>query len=298
LLEKSEPFTNTETERTIMNHQQTNGTTLFADINLARRLEGLDAVGGVEYGRAHARLFPQSGATSIAVAGGYATYAGIESPTTQAFALGLFGEVTAAEINGLEDFYRSRRAPVNIEVCPLADASLVELLSTRGYRPIEFSNVLVRALPLEEEEASAWQHHEVRAREAMPDEEQLWAQTVAYGFVETADVSLLMRNMLLTAFHTAGTHCFVAEQNDTIIGGGSLSIRDRIAALAGASTLPDYRKRGAHGALLDYRLRFAARCGCELATIMTLPGSASQRNAERHGFQVAYTRTKWLREWA
>ncbi len=281
-----------------MNHQQqTNKTSLFADINLARRLEGLDAVGGVEYGRAHARLFPQSGATSIAIAGGHATYAGIESPITQAFALGLFGEVTAAEINELEEFYRSRRAPVNIEVCPLADASLVELLWRRGYRPIEFSNVLVRALPLEEK-ASAGQHDGVRAREAMPDEEQLWTQTVAHGFLETADVSPPMRNILLTAFHTAGTHCFVAEQSDTIIGGGSMSIRDRIAALAGASTLPDHRKRGAQGALLDYRLRFAARCGCELATITTLPGSASQRNAERHGFQVAYTRTKWLREWA
>jgi hypothetical protein len=23
------------------------------------------------------------------------------------------------------------------------------------------------------------------------------------------------------------------------------------------------------------------------------PGSASQRNAERHGFRIAYTRTKW-----
>jgi hypothetical protein len=24
-----------------------------------------------------------------------------------------------------------------------------------------------------------------------------------------------------------------------------------------------------------------------------LPGSPSQRNAERHGFRIAYTRTKW-----
>jgi len=24
-----------------------------------------------------------------------------------------------------------------------------------------------------------------------------------------------------------------------------------------------------------------------------LPGSGSQRNAERHGFRIAYTRTKW-----
>ncbi len=286
-----------ETERTIMDHQQQTNRTLFADINLARRLESLDAVGGVEYGRAHARLFPQSGATSIAVAGGHATYAGIESPSTQAFALGLFGEVTVTEINELEGFYRSRRAPVNIEVCPLADASLIELISTRGYKPIEFSNVLVRALPLDETKPDARQH-DVRAREAAPDEEQVWAQTVAQGFVETTDIPMLMRNVILTAFHTSGTHCFVAEQHDVVIGGGSMSIRDGLAGLAGASTLPDYRNRGAQGALLDYRLRFAARHGCELAMITTLPGSASQRNAERHGFQVAYTRTKWLRAWA
>jgi hypothetical protein len=27
--------------------------------------------------------------------------------------------------------------------------------------------------------------------------------------------------------------------------------------------------------------------------MVALPGSDSQRNAERRGFQVAYTRTKW-----
>jgi hypothetical protein len=27
--------------------------------------------------------------------------------------------------------------------------------------------------------------------------------------------------------------------------------------------------------------------------MVALPGSASQRNAERQGFRIAYTRTKW-----
>jgi hypothetical protein len=27
-----------------------------------------------------------------------------------------------------------------------------------------------------------------------------------------------------------------------------------------------------------------------------LPGSGSQRNAERHGFRIAYTRIKWRRD--
>jgi hypothetical protein len=31
--------------------------------------------------------------------------------------------------------------------------------------------------------------------------------------------------------------------------------------------------------------------------VITLPGSTSQRNAERQGFRVMYTRSKMVREW-
>ena len=30
--------------------------------------------------------------------------------------------------------------------------------------------------------------------------------------------------------------------------------------------------------------------------MVAAPGSASQRNAERQGFRIAYTRTKWMLE--
>jgi hypothetical protein len=38
------------------------------------------------------------------------------------------------------------------------------------------------------------------------------------------------------------------------------------------------------------------RVGCDLAMVCTEPGSGSQRNAERQGFQIAYTRIKWGKE--
>jgi len=63
--------------------------------------------------------------------------------------------------------------------------------------------------------------------------------------------------------------------------------------LAGASTVPEGRRQGAQLALLDARLRHAAAHGCDLAMMCAAPGSASQRNAERNGFRIAYTRTKW-----
>jgi hypothetical protein len=40
-------------------------------------------------------------------------------------------------------------------------------------------------------------------------------------------------------------------------------------------------------------LRYAAEQGCDLAMMCAAPGSASQRNAERQGFRIAYTRITW-----
>ncbi|HEX2225097.1 MAG TPA: hypothetical protein VHN15_12920 [Thermoanaerobaculia bacterium] len=46
-------------------------------------------------------------------------------------------------------------------------------------------------------------------------------------------------------------------------------------------------------ALLEGRLRFATERGFGLAIMVAQPGSASQRNAERQGLRITYTRLKW-----
>jgi hypothetical protein len=40
-------------------------------------------------------------------------------------------------------------------------------------------------------------------------------------------------------------------------------------------------------------MRYAFEHGCDLAMMAAAVGSESQRNAERKGFRIAYTRTKW-----
>src|SRR5262249_61879538 len=86
---------------------------------------------------------------------------------------------------------------------------------------------------------------------------------------------------------------FLAELDNQPIATGMLSITDGVVLLAGASTIPEARRQGAQLALLESRLRYAARRGCDLAMMGASPGSGSQRNAERHGFRIAYTRIKW-----
>lgn len=72
-----------------------------------------------------------------------------------------------------------------------------------------------------------------------------------------------------------------------------LLIYEDACILAGASTIPEGRRQGAQNALLHARLAHAAELGCTIAIMGASPGSQSQKNAQRNGFQIAYTRTKW-----
>jgi GNAT superfamily N-acetyltransferase len=87
--------------------------------------------------------------------------------------------------------------------------------------------------------------------------------------------------------------CFLAELDGQPGAAGVLSINDGVALFAGAATVPEMRRRGLQGALLQARMRYAAEHGCDLAMMVAEAGGESQRNAERKGFRIAYTRTKW-----
>ncbi len=97
--------------------------------------------------------------------------------------------------------------------------------------------------------------------------------------------------------HNPAAECYLARADGEPAGGAALSILDGIAGIYGASTLPAFRNRGVQTSLLRVRLSRAAAEGCELAMTVTQPGSRSQRNVERLGFRVVYTRSKFVREW-
>ncbi|MEJ2340034.1 MAG: hypothetical protein P8Y15_14260 [Gemmatimonadales bacterium] len=69
-----------------------------------------------------------------------------------------------------------------------------------------------------------------------------------------------------------------------------------IAQLCGAATLPEHRRRGVQTALLARRLADAAHAGCDVAVVTTQPGSKSQENVQRRGFELLYTRAILVRE--
>jgi GNAT superfamily N-acetyltransferase len=124
------------------------------------------------------------------------------------------------------------------------------------------------------------------------DEIDVWAETSVEGWSEFPEYADFFRDLAKVVAHSKGPS-FLAELDGKPIATGALTIHGDVALLAGASTIPDARRQGAQLALLEDRLRYAAQRGCTVAMMVALPGSGSQRNAERHGFRIAYTRTKW-----
>ncbi len=267
---------------------------IFSDLALSRRLERTEARGCADFVEARAEMSPDSGARWIEVAGAYAMFDGAVSPLTQTFGLGIFQPVTPAEMELIEEFYRERQAPVFHEVSPLADLALLALLNERGYRPVELTSVMFRPIGRDLNLAGST-NERIEARLIRDDEndQELWTRTATRGWSEATEFAEIMLELMRIGVKRRNAFSFLAELDGQPIAAGSLSLSDGVALLAGASTVPEGRKQGAQLALLDARLRYAAEQGCDIAMMCALPGSASQRNAERQGFRIAYTRIKW-----
>lgn len=265
---------------------------IFSDLQLSRRLERAEGRGCVGFVEARARVSPEVGARWTEVAGAYATFDGAESPITQTFCLGMFATPTAEDFERMEEFFRERGAQVFHEVSPLADPAALELLNGRGYRPVEFTSVMFRPLRPGARSAES-RGGDIRARVVGEGEHELWAETAARGWGETEGLEEFMLELGKVGAARADGLSFLAESGGRAVATGAMSIHEGVALLAGASTVPEARGRGAQLALLDARLLHAAERGCDIAMMCAQPGSASQRNAERQGFRIAYTRVKW-----
>jgi len=269
----------------------------FSDVALARRLERAEAEGGARFVEARSRVVLDSGAAWIDVAGTYAMFDGPLSPVTQTFGFGLFAPPSVEQLIEIERFYRQRGAPVFHEVSPLADAAHAALLGERGYHPFEFTSVMYRPIAADAaialRQAQGGPGEAITVRTIGPDECALWSATAAAGWSATRELGDFMLDVARVQADRPDTRLFLAEQNGRAIATGTLCLNEGVALLAGASTIPEGRGRGAQLALLASRLAYAADHGCDLAMMCALPGSGSQRNAERHGFRIAYTRMKW-----
>jgi len=200
---------------------------LFVDLALARRLELAHAWRGVEYARAQGRLHPDIQIRVERVAGGYAIYAGHDSPLNKAVGLGLHGPVVNTDLESIEQFYHRHSAPPRLDLCPLADPSLLHLLELGGYRLEQFYSVLVRALT--EDVVPVSLPAEVRISQAGPEDAELWIHTVAQGFGDDESPAQETLDLLAPNFYSTNGTCFFAWIDGQPAGGGAIYTHEGVA---------------------------------------------------------------------
>jgi GNAT superfamily N-acetyltransferase len=266
----------------------------FVDRVLARRLESAEEMPQVHHAEWCQKNQPHVGAAAEPIAGGHMIFAGLGSPIGRAVGMGFAAPVTPADMDRLEDFYFSRGAPSQVDYCPLTDPSLLELCRQRGYAIAELNQVLFRKL----DRAEAFQSRKgFTIRRSNPEEALAFSSIVRRAFFPNGGEPEAFDDMLLPMFSFPGSLTLVAELEGQLVatGAGLVIAEHGIVGLYGAGTLQEHRGRGLQTAMLEARLQAAAQGGSEFAVIVTQGGTTSQRNAERLGFRVAYSKATLIR---
>ncbi len=289
---------------------------LFADADLARRIEGAEALLTAELAEAVRQRTQPEHVFTARLAGGVAVHVGEPAPFNKLIGIGLSGALSDPDLQRLaevEQVFGKRNTAVQAEICTLADGAVFRVLCDRGYRLVAFENVLgLRLLqpyvPVASVPATVASRglHITPIADADRAGEQAWMDAVVTGFAhpdavpggpshESFPREAIERSMS-DLVKLPGFVRYLGTLDDVAAGGAGLRIHQGVAQLCGSSTLPGQRRRGVQSALLSRRLADAAAAGCDIAVITTQPGSKSQENAQRRGFALLYARAILLRE--
>lgn len=211
---------------------------------------------------------------------------------THALGIGMSGPVSSDEFDRMEEFFRSRGSASLIDLCPLADATVVEQVMGRGYRVIEFNNLMLR--PVEAVDAEYELPAPLGVTCATEDRYAEWCRLVMRGFSGVVDMPDEAVEVLLNLRSVGDS--FFGEISGEPRGAAAMAMHDRMGMLFGDSTLTEARGQGLQTALIRHRVALAARAGCDYAMACVVPGTASHRNYERCGFRLFYMRVNVQRD--
>ena len=267
----------------------------FVNKALARRLESCEEMPQVLYARIFKKTRPEMAAAEEEICGGHMVFAGLGSPIGRATGAGLDHPFTKDDVDRIEQFYREHKAPSQVDLTPLHRPDVFEMFKERGYAIAELNNVLYRKLDLQEEFPSPPAHCEIRRS---PVEEAEVTGRIVEGAFFPDGAPEAFQGLIAPLYQMEDALPFVATIDGRLVacGTGLVIAEHRVFALCGAGTLADYRGRGLQTALLRARMAAAVRAGCEYAVVVTQGATTSQRNAERLGFRVAYSKVTVIKQ--
>lgn len=195
-------------------------------------------------------------------------------------------------LNEIVDLFASHNLSFRFEIMPgNLNSSLASRLHKLGFSQLSF-NTAVYGLPALTTKPSS--NEQIKVREVQPNEIDTFLNIYQAGF-ELPRLHEAEKEAILSWLTRAKSSLYlcIAHIDDLPAGVGVLYTENGIGLLADATTLPEFRGKGCHTAMIQHRIAQAEKQNCDLLTSFVEFGSTSHLNLEKAGLRVAYTKAMW-----
>ncbi len=246
------------------------------------RLHRASGLGARHWALTQARLYPDAGAATAELGGGVLVaggrYAGPN--VSRAFALGLQGEVPAAQLAAVEAFFEARGLPVRTELSPFAHDSLRAQLIARGHHPLRFEQLC--GARIEALAPAALPAGVV----VVPTTDQGLFERIARAAYELGGADAELSGPRHAPFFAPPAQSFLCRVDGQPVGVGVAVLVEGVAVLLAGAVVPGARGRGLQRALLQARIEWARARGATDVVSLAAPGGASEANLRAVGLAL------------
>jgi GNAT superfamily N-acetyltransferase len=228
------------------------------------------------------------GGDVLKVGGGIAAFCGDGNVATQAVGVGVGHPITRSDFDAILAHYAGRCKQFEFKLSVIAPLDLREWVVQRALSLPEFEGVLIQDIS-----ALVPLGVDMDIRLVGPDQAREYAERTSRWFFPDAESPGLVE-LIEKVCVGKSTRSFLVFMDDKPVAGCSFGFQDGVGSLGGAAVDPDYRGRGIHKAMQAHRMALAKSLGCKIVTQGALAGSISQQNAQKSGFQIAYTRPTFM----
>jgi GNAT superfamily N-acetyltransferase len=264
-------------------------TALSITIDLARRLESAEAAFNLARLRALSSQCDNAAGVEIAHFGRAVCMwvRGRANNPSYNRVLG-FSEEDASTLEAIVCWFRQRGLRMWFDVAPLlVGGPTLERLTALGLRPARFFSVLC----IDPVRAPGAEMSGIDVRRIAPDRQAHdFAVPFCTGYGIPAEAHAATERNLPVEYSDPGWRIYVAYVEGQPASVACLHLESTAGCIAAMATAPPFRRRGCQSALLRRCIADSASAGCQLLAYQTGPGSDSERNVLRAGFQVAYTK--------
>jgi GNAT superfamily N-acetyltransferase len=197
-----------------------------------------------------------------------------------------------SDLNEIIGLFAGSKLNFRFEIMPgNLNSSLASRLYKLGFCQMSFNTAVYGQPPFAGKGLS---NEQIKVREVQPNEIDMFLNLYQDGF-ELPRLNEKEKDAVLAWLKRAKSSLYlcIASIDDTPAGVGILYTENGVGLLADAATLPDFRGKGCHTAMIHHRIAQAEERNCDLLTSFVEFGSTSHLNLERAGLRVAYTKSMW-----